>query len=157
MVRFLRRVKWTFGKGNLLIIGQDRIVSIPKSYTISNEMIEALHKRGIIFLDQVIKCSNGVHPTWKKATHLRLTGHKSVDWNNYVTTLKILIPCTNDNGDSLSWDEPIQKGVVVVADNYKHLMNLTKDTNTSSQFIPPASLLLAKLQMHIFLRNSLFV
>lgn len=47
---FMEWIKWSFRRGNMLITGQDNIVSVSDKTQLSEGTIMALHQRGIILL-----------------------------------------------------------------------------------------------------------
>lgn len=51
-----------------------------------------------------------------------------MEWNNYIIPLKRVDLCQNMIGDSLSWFETPINDIVVVEDNYRHIMNLAHDS-----------------------------
>lgn len=120
----MHRFKWSFDKGNKIIIGQDHTMGVCNSTHLSEDTIVALHHRGLFFLEQVVSRWNGLHPIWKAAEKIGLHGYKALEWNGYIHDLRQARLCRNTRGESLIWDGILQQGSIMVAYNYKYIMSI---------------------------------
>ena len=142
-------IKWLFGKGSMILIGLEHIISVCNMICLSMDTIEALQSRGLFFLERVIRKWSGQYLIWKEVEDIGLHEYMLQEWKGYIQDLRQAGLCRNSRGDMLVWVGRLQHGFAVVGYIYMFIMS-TKFTFTNHTWFLKIS------KWHVPMKNNLF-
>lgn len=114
-------LKWQFGKGGYIQIGQQALGDTHNGPYLSEILITHLYQRGIFLIGQILYWQKEI-PIWLSAYQLGLPAPVEDEWEGYCNFLRSLGLHKHRQGDKIRWGGKTLRDQIIIKDLYISMM-----------------------------------